>query len=134
MFTCISGFVEHGESAERAAAREVLEETAVTVAAAELVASQPWPCGRGASCELMLAMAARAAAGKEAIDVSGGGNGGGGGGGELEQARWFDRAAVGSLLAAAPGERSDWVPAAFAVAHHLIQRWANGTLRMPNHP
>ena len=48
-------------AAERAAAREVLEETNVKVSAVSLVASQPWPCGRGNSCELMLAMVARAA-------------------------------------------------------------------------
>lgn len=71
-YTCIAGFVEHAESAEAAAVREVSEETGVRVGAVALVASQPWPCGRGGSCELMLACAARAEPDSEAIDVSGG--------------------------------------------------------------
>lgn len=60
MFTCISGFVEHAESVENAAVREVHEETGVSCGAAALLASQPWPCGRGDHCELMLGCVARA--------------------------------------------------------------------------
>ena len=137
MWTCVSGFVEHGESAERAAAREVLEETSVVVAATELVASQPWPCGRGASCELMLAVAARAAAGAAAehIDVVGDGSGGGG---ELEAAQWFDRPTVARMLeghkpaGVAPGaDAALYVPPAFAIAHHMIRQWEQRTLKVP---
>ena len=133
MYTCISGFVEHGESVERAAAREVLEETKVKVAAANLVASQPWPCGRGNSCELMLAVAARAERSGEAIDT-GTKEGGEAGSGELEAARWFDRAQAKRMLDRANGKLSDrgeWVPPALAIAHHLVARWVEGTLAVP---
>ena len=52
MYTCISGFVDFAEAAERAAAREVHEETAVVCdpASVRLVASQAWPVGRGDNC------------------------------------------------------------------------------------
>jgi NADH pyrophosphatase NudC (nudix superfamily) len=132
LFTCISGFVEHGESAECAAAREVLEETSVRCSDLRLVASQPWPCGRGNSCELMLAVAARAAPDGEAIDVNAaGGAGGGGGGGELESAHWFSRAEVRRMLegsahrnkGSTTAEGAHFVPPALAIAHHLIARW-----------
>lgn len=128
MFTCVSGFVEHGESVERAAARETFEETHVHVGSAELVASQPWPCGRGASCEIMLAVAARSVAQAETIDVGGAG----GVSGELEAACWFDRSAAEKMLRATPGGREAWVPGGFAIAHHLVSRWVDGSLRVPS--
>lgn len=149
MYTCISGFVEHGESVENAAMREVLEETAVVCESVALVASQPWPCGRGMACELMLACIGRAVAGDGAVRIAGGAAGGAGGG-ELEDARWFSReealamveaaeaadaspsgapspggggggSAVHAADAAATALRT---PPAFAIAHHLIRRWA----------
>ena len=155
MYTCISGFCEHGESAEDAAVREVREETAVRVegGSARLVGSQPWPCGRGNHCELMLGVIARAAAGggAELIDVSGGAAAVSGEAsnapppsGELEAARWFDRRQAGRMLVrsmappkptkptAGAAEEEDeerlLVPPAFAIAHHLIRGWASGEL------
>lgn len=130
MFTCISGFVEHGESAESGAVREVLEETSVVCGGAELVASQPWPCGRGNHCELMLGVAARAAPGGEAIDTRA--RAAAAGTGELEDARWFDRAQVAEMLRrdpfAAESQGEAAVPPPFAIAHALIARWAAGDL------
>jgi len=143
MYTCISGFVEHGESAENAAVREVFEETHVTCepGTALLVASQPWPCGRGNHCELMLGVYARAAFDGEAIDCTGDGDGHG----ELSDAKWFHRSEVQTMLArsiamgAMPGsangtageEEAFFVPPPFAIAHELIRRWAMGQL--PSH-
>ena len=137
MWTCISGFVEHGESVEHAAAREVLEETGVRCTSTVLVASQPWPCGRGNHCELMLAVSARAES--EDIDV----HATCGGGGELEAARWFDRAQVSAMLersivsglrvadgaeqVAEQGLKLK-VPPPLAIAHHLIERWKSHAL------
>lgn len=137
MYTCISGFVEHGESAENAAMRETHEETAVvcTPGSAQLVASQPWPCGRGNHCELMLGVFARAVAGGETIDCGAGGAlmaGGAQGVAELQDARWFSREEARTML-----ERSvkkSWaagellVPPPLAIAHALISRWVSGTV------
>ena len=42
-FSLIAGFVEAGESLEQAVAREILEETGVTVKNIRYLSSQPWP-------------------------------------------------------------------------------------------
>lgn len=132
MYTCVSGFVEHAESVEAAAAREVAEETSVVCAEVTLVGSQPWPIGRGGHCELMLGCTARAKRGGEAIDCTGDGQEGTG---ELEDARWFSRAEAVAMLdastkplsgsgGAAPQLRT---PPPIAIAHHLVRRWAHAT-------
>lgn len=59
-------FVEQGESLEEAVRREVWEEAGIAVGAVRVVGSQPWPIGRGGSCELMLGCVARAT--DDAID------------------------------------------------------------------
>ena len=42
----LAGFVEPGESAEHAVAREVFEETAIVVGQVRYLGSQPWPMPR----------------------------------------------------------------------------------------
>ena len=42
-FSLIAGFVEAGESLEQAVAREILEETGITVCNIKYIRSQPWP-------------------------------------------------------------------------------------------
>ncbi|WFD25008.1 NAD(+) diphosphatase [Malassezia equina] len=42
-YSCIAGFVEHGESLEEAARREAWEETGLQVGTVEYQCSQPWP-------------------------------------------------------------------------------------------
>lgn len=54
MYTCLSGFIEMGESIEEAVAREVEEESGVMVEQVCVMGSQPWPIGRGGTCELMI--------------------------------------------------------------------------------
>jgi NAD+ diphosphatase len=101
-YSTLAGFVEPGESAEMAVAREVAEETGVTVRDISYVASQPWPFPGS----LMLGFTARADPAQEVVvDPA-----------ELEDARWFTRAelrdAQGALL-----------PMASSIAYHLIHRW-----------
>ena len=57
----LAGFVEPGESAEQAVAREVGEETGITVARVRYVGSQPWPMPQS----LMLGFRADAGPGQE---------------------------------------------------------------------
>ena len=54
--------MEQCESVESAIVREVKEESGldIAVASVRLLGSQPWPIGRGGTCELMLAAVARA--------------------------------------------------------------------------
>ncbi len=42
-FSLIAGFVEAGESLEQAVAREIMEETGITVCNIKYIRSQPWP-------------------------------------------------------------------------------------------
>src|SRR5215469_1651296 len=74
----VAGFVEPGESVEQAVAREVFEETAITVGQIHYLGSQPWPMPRS----LMLGFQA-VAAGEQRIVVDEE---------EIGEARWFTRA------------------------------------------
>ncbi len=70
----LAGFVEPGESAEDAVAREVHEETRIEVTDIEYFGSQPWPFPHS----LMLGFRARYASGEIQLD-----------GVELESAGWY---------------------------------------------
>jgi NAD+ diphosphatase len=106
----LAGFVEPGESAEHAVAREVFEETAIMVGHIRYLGSQPWPMPRS----LMLGFRAAAPAGQRiTVDAE-----------EIGEARWFTReemlAAIGTgELALAPTS---------SIARRLIEFWYGGEL------
>jgi NAD+ diphosphatase len=102
-YSTIAGFVEPGESLEDAVAREVAEETGVTVSAVRYHSSQPWPF----PSSVMIGFRASAAAGA-AVRC----------GGELEDARWFTRAQLTSGEALAPPSQS--------ISWRLIESWLKG--------
>jgi NAD+ diphosphatase len=113
-YSALAGFVEPGERLEDAVAREVLEESGITVRDVRYVESQPWPF----PVSLMLGFHATYAGGEPEVRD-----------GELEDVRWFTRAEV----EAAVGGSDDWidgpdaqglmVPPPTAIARLLIDRW-----------
>ena len=101
----LAGFVEPGESAEQAVAREVEEETAIVITRVRYVGSQPWPMPQS----LMLGF--RAEAGGELdlrVDED-----------EIAEAHWYSREELRGALAA----REILLPPPVSIAHRLIESW-----------
>jgi NAD+ diphosphatase len=105
-FSILAGFVEPGESAEGAVAREVGEEVGLRVTDVRYVASQPWPFPQS----LMLGFTARVDGDPTLrIDED-----------EIEEARWFTR----DELRSGAGPRA--LPPPVSIARHIIDRWVEG--------
>jgi len=101
----LAGFVEPGESAEQAVAREVGEETGITVSQIRYVGSQPWPMPQS----LMLGFRARASA---SLDIHVDDD-------EIAEARWYSRADLRNAVAAA----ELLLPPPVSIAHRIIEAW-----------
>jgi NAD+ diphosphatase len=105
-FSILAGFVEPGESAEAAVAREVAEEVGLRVSDIRYVTSQPWPFPQS----LMLGFVARAEGdGELTLDPD-----------EIEEARWFTR----EELRSGAGPRA--LPPPVSIARHILDRWVAG--------
>jgi len=109
-FSTLAGFVEPGESAEMAVAREVSEEAGVEVTEVSYLGSQPWPFPHS----LMLGFTARALA-PATVHVDGV---------EITEARWFSREELAEALAR--GEVL--IPPGISIARRLIEHWYGGPL------
>jgi NAD+ diphosphatase len=106
----VAGFVEPGESAEHAVAREVYEETAIVVGQVRYLGSQPWPMPRS----LMLGYQATARGGQRiAVDEE-----------EIGEARWFTRE---ELRAAIDSGELGIAPTS-SIARRLIEYWYGAEL------
>jgi NAD+ diphosphatase len=106
----VAGFVEPGESAEHAVAREVQEETSLIVDHISYLGSQPWPMPRS----LMLGFKAMAAPGQSiAVDEE-----------EIGEARWFTRAEMRAAIDA--GELG--LAPTSSIARRLIEFWYGAEL------
>ena len=119
-FSILAGFVEAGESAEAAVAREVYEEVGLHVTDIAYRASQPWPF----PASLMLGFVARA---EGDLTIRRHDN-------ELADAGWFSRAEVRAAAtwendhpeldgAGAPGSRLGALPGGISIARQLIEAW-----------
>jgi NAD+ diphosphatase len=106
-YSALAGFVEPGESLEEAVVRELFEEAGIRVHSVRYVASQPWPF----PSSLMIGAIAQAKGFELRLDET-----------EIEAARWVSR---DECRAALRGE-GDWrAPPPLAIAHLLLDRWAN---------
>jgi NAD+ diphosphatase len=108
-YSVLAGFVAPGESLEEAVVREVEEESGIRVHDPRFVTSQPWPF----PSSLMLGFVARANGGHPVNRD-----------GELEDVRWFTRAAVGQALSDGGGELL--LPPSVSIARFLMERWWRG--------
>jgi NAD+ diphosphatase len=107
-YSTIAGFVEPGESLEDAVAREVLEETGVSVVDSTYHSSQPWPF----PSSLMIGFTATAAPGAVARADE-----------ELEDARWFSREDIATGFPGLPPPQS--------VSFRLIEHWYDAGSALP---
>ncbi|KAJ6642177.1 NAD(P)H pyrophosphatase NUDT13, mitochondrial [Pseudolycoriella hygida] len=120
MYTCISGFMEAGETLEDSVRREIAEEAGIVIENVKYFQSQSWPLPQNS---LMLGCTAVAMPGSEKLDIDKH---------ELEMARWFSKAEVKAALERIkenPGllirnsTENLIVPPSGAVAHQLLQNW-----------
>ncbi len=110
MYSCLAGFVEPGETIEAAVAREIGEESGIAVGRVTYLGSQPWPF----PCSLMIGCLVEATSTAIIIDRQ-----------ELEDARWFTREEVRSMLAGTHPEGL-LCPTPMAIAHHIVRAWVEG--------
>lgn len=108
-FSTLAGFVEPGETPERAVVREVHEETGVVVTSCRYVGAQPWPF----PSSLMLGYYGTAAGEPPVPD-----------GDEIAEARWFSRAELAEAVVS--GAVS--LPGPVSIAHRLLEGWFGAPL------
>lgn len=101
-FSCLAGFIEPGESAEQAVAREVFEEVGIEINNIRYVKSQPWPF----PSQLMLGFYADYVSGEIVPEAA-----------EIAEAHWYDV------------NRLPETPApAISVAGQLIQEYCDAVM------
>jgi NAD+ diphosphatase len=107
MWSCLAGFIEPGEAIEEAVRREIHEEAGIVCGRVTYLASQPWPF----PSSLMIGCHAQALSRDIVVDRT-----------ELDDARWFDREEVASMLAQQHPDGFT-APQPVAIAYHIIRTW-----------
>jgi NAD+ diphosphatase len=107
MWSCLAGFIEPGETIEDGVRREVLEEAGVTCGRVKYFASQPWPF----PSSIMIGCHAEALSETLVVDRD-----------ELEDARWFSRDELASMLKRQHPQGLT-TPPSVAIAHHIIRNF-----------
>jgi NAD+ diphosphatase len=105
MWSCLAGFAEPGETIEEAVRREVIEEVGIACGHVRYFASQPWPF----PSSIMIGCHAEALSETIVVDRE-----------ELEDARWFDREELASMLKRQHPQGLT-TPPPIAIAHHIIR-------------
>ena len=109
MWSCLAGFVEPGESIEDAVRRETREEAGISCGRVKYFASQAWPF----PTSLMIGCHAEATSREIVVDRT-----------ELEDARWFSKAEVESMLMRRHPDGLS-TPPPVAIAHHIVRAWVD---------
>jgi NAD+ diphosphatase len=107
MWSCLAGFAEPGETIEEAVRREVAEEVGIQCGRVNYFASQPWPF----PSSIMIGCHAEAISDDLVVDRD-----------ELEDARWFERKELASMLARQHPQGLT-TPPPVAIAHHIIRSY-----------
>src|SRR3984893_3583432 len=107
MWSCLAGFVEPGETIEDAVRRETREEAGIVCGRVAYFASQQWAF----PLSLMIGCHAEALSREIIIDRA-----------ELDDARWFDREEVASMLLRCHPDGLT-TPPTMAIAYHIIRAW-----------
>jgi NAD+ diphosphatase len=115
MWSCLAGFMEPGETIEEAVRRETHEEAGIACGRVNYFASQPWPF----PSSLMIGCHAEALTREIVIDRS-----------ELDDARWFEREEVATMLLRSHPEGFS-TPPEVAIAYHIIRAWVEGDVALP---
>lgn len=115
-WSLLAGFVEAGESPDRAVRREVLEEVGLRIGEVRFADAQPWPFPRS----LMLGHFARLAPGTPAIPTPDGA--------EIDRARFFTREELEEAIRTGEIE----APAPTAIARRLLEEWFGAPLPGPS--
>lgn len=113
MWSCLAGFIEAGEAIEDAVRRETREEAGITCGRVVYYQSQPWPF----PSSLMIGCHVEALTRDIVVDRT-----------ELEDARWFSKAEVESMLLRRHPQKLT-TPPPVAIAHHLIRAWVEDEIR-----
>ncbi|WP_449373597.1 NAD(+) diphosphatase [Arthrobacter psychrolactophilus] len=108
-YSTVAGFVEAGESGERAAVREIAEEVGVVLESLSYVDSQAWPFPRS----LMLGYMGYTSSSVSTPDRV-----------EVRATRWFSRE---ELQAEVLSGRAS-IPGRLSIARELVERWYGGRI------
>lgn len=112
LWSALAGFLEHGESLEEGAAREVFEESGIVVDICRYHSSQPWPF----PYSLMTGFLCRAISTELHVDKE-----------ELEDAKWITRQEAREHLVSSSGTSGQRCAPKGTIAHELVTAFAEGS-------